>query len=474
MSRKIEINPVTRIEGHAKITIQMNDNGHVDDAHIHVTQFRGFEKLAQGRPFAEMPSLMARTCGICPVAHLVAGAKACDEILAVRIPKTAAQLRELINMAQIIQSHALNFFHLSSPDFIVGMDGDPKDRNVFGLMKSHPDTAKNGIRLRQIGQEIINILGEKKIHPAWLVPGGVNDPLTSEDRDAILSRVQEGMKITEPALEWFKGIMDDFREEIKSFGNFPSLFMSIVDRKTGGLNMYDGNLRFVDSSGHIVKDAILEEDYQSYIGERVEPFSYLKSPYYLPNGYPEGIYRVGPLARLNVVDSCETPKAGQEWSEFKEIQRGAVLSSFYYHYARLIEILFCLEKTEIILNDPDILSNHVRAIAAPNNFEGVGIAEAPRGTLIHHYKIDENGLIDWVNLIIASGHNNLAMNRSVSQVAKHFVKGDDIKEGMLNRVEAVIRAYDPCLSCSTHAVGNMAMHIDLIDPTGKVVKTLKR
>jgi len=301
----------------------------------------------------------------------------------------------------------------------------------------------------------------------------VSEPLPGEVRDKILAMLPEALKITQGTLDWFKGLLDQFREEIRTFANFPTLFLGLVT-PNGELETYNGVLRIVDSRGSIIADKLDVLNYQDYIGEAVEPFSYLKSPYYKPLGYPEGIYRVGPLARLNIIDRCGTPLADQEWAEFRELDRGAVLSSFYYHYARLLEALYGIERMEQLLNDPEILSKHVRAFAGPNNLEGIGVAEAPRGTLIHHYKIDDSGLITWANLIIATGHNNLALNRGVFQVAKHFVNGAKLSEGMLNRVEAVVRAFDPCLSCSTHAVGHMALQIQLMAADGTIVDEIRR
>jgi NAD-reducing hydrogenase large subunit len=479
MPKEILIDPVTRIEGHSKITIQLDDQGEVQDAKFHVTQFRGFEKFCEGRPFTEMPSLTARTCGICPVSHLMASAKACDALLAVEIPPTAAKLRRIMNLAQLVQSHALSFFYLSSPDLLLGMDGDPVKRNILGVVEEHPTLARDGIALRKFGQEIIALLGGKRIHPAWAVPGGVSEPLSGDKREKILAMTTDASVLIERTLSWFKGVIEQFRDEIQTFGNFPSMFMALVTPEQPGENRaqlehYDGVLRFIDASGNIVLDQIDPTRYQDYIAESVEPFSYLKSPYFKPKGYPDGIYRVGPLARLNTIDSCGTPKADQEWTEFRALRRRVILSSFHQHYARLIEILYGIERIEEILNEPDILDRHVRAFAQPNKLEGIGVAEAPRGTLIHHYKIDENGLIKWVNLIIATGHNSLAMNRSVRQVAQHYVKGSRLQEGMLNRVEAVIRCYDPCLSCSTHAIGRMPLHIQLLGATGRVVDEVKR
>jgi NAD-reducing hydrogenase large subunit len=420
-----------------------------------------------------MPALMARTCGICPVSHLVAAAKACDEILAVRIPEAAVKLRRIMNFAQIIQSHALSFFHLSSPDLVLGFDAPVGSRNILGLAASHPELAKDGIFLRKLGQQIIEMLGGRRVHPAWIVPGGVNKPLDPRIREDILARIPGGIEVIQRTLEWYKKAYVQYAEEIEHFANFPSLFLALVSGD-GYLEHYDGTMRVVDSRRKIIDDGIKAPDYQEYLAEAVEPFSYLKSPYYKIMGYPEGIYRVGPLARLNVAERCGMPLAAFELFAFHKLSKGAVLSSFHYHYARLIEILYGLERIEQLLNEPDILSTNVRAHAGPNRSEGVGISEAPRGTLIHHYRVDENGLVRWANLIIATGHNNLAMNQGILQAAKKFVKGDKIPEGALNRVEAVIRCYDPCLSCSTHALGQMPLTLELRDATGRLRHQVSR
>ncbi len=473
MTKTITIDPVTRIEGHSKITLYLDDAGEVSDAQFHVTQFRGFETLAEGRPFREMPSLMARICGICPISHLIASAKACDELLAVRIPETAVKLRQIVNLAQMVQSHALSFFYLSSPDLLLGMDSAPDARHIFGVAQAHPELARGGVRLRQFGQQVIEILGGKRIHPAWIVPGGVTDPLTAERRDQILAMIPEAKQFVLTALTAFKAKLPQFEDEIRVFANFPTLHMGLVTN-SDALEFYEGNLRIIDQDGAILAPAVDKYHYQETIGEAVEPYSYLKSPYYKPRGYPNGIYRVGPLSRLNIVSHAGTLLADQELSQFKAMSSAERQSSFHYHYARLIEMLYGVERIEQLLQSPDILSPHVHALASPNAYEGVGISEAPRGTLLHHYTIDENGLIRNVNLIIATGNNNLAMNRGVLQVARHYIHGDDISEGVLNRVEAVIRAFDPCLSCSTHAIGQMPLHIEMVAPTGEVVRAVKR
>ncbi|GAB4535216.1 MAG: Ni/Fe hydrogenase subunit alpha [Pleurocapsa sp.] len=482
MSQKIVIDPVTRIEGHAKITIHLDETGQVEDARFHVTEFRGFEKFCEGRPLWEMPGITGRICGICPVSHLLASAKAGDRILAVNIPPGAEKLRRLMNLGQIVQSHALSFFHLSAPDLLLGLDSDPASRNVFGLIAANPELARSGIRLRQFGQEIIEILGGKKIHPAWAVPGGVRECLSNEGRNHIRDRVPEAKTTIISAIEQFKDLLADHAVEAQTFGNFPSLFMGLVG-EDGEWEHYGGKIRFVDSGGNIIADQLDPTKYQEFIAEAVEPWSYLKFPYYRPLGYPgkedycrlqSGIYRVGPLARLNVCDRMGTSLGDEELREFKKRGKGTVNSSFFYHYARLIEILAAIERIENLLEDPDLSSNYLRAEAGINQLEGVGVSEAPRGTLFHHYRVDENGLLKKINLIIATGQNNLAMNRTVAQIARHFIRGTEIPEGMLNRVEAGIRAFDPCLSCSTHAVGQMPLQVQLFDAAGNLLHDLKQ
>ncbi|TVP66151.1 MAG: Ni/Fe hydrogenase subunit alpha [Leptolyngbya sp. LCM1.Bin17] len=474
MAKTVVIDPVTRIEGHAKISVFLDDAGQVSNAQFHVVEYRGFEKFCEGRPYTEMAGITARICGICPVSHLICSAKTGDKILAVQIPKAADKLRRLMNLGQITQSHALSFFHLSSPDFLLGWDSDPAKRNVFGLIAADPDLARAGIRLRQFGQKVIEILGGRKIHAAWTVPGGVREPLSEEGRAWIIERLPESFDTIRKALDIFKGLINGpMKEEVEVFGEFPSLFMGLVSQD-GQWEHYDGHLRFADSNGNVVADGLSEDDYQDFLGEAVENWSYLKFPYYKPMGYPDGIYRVGPLARLNVCDRIGTPQADIELQALRDYAGGVPTSSFLYHYARLVEILACLEHIQLLMDDPDIMSPRVRAHAGVNALEAVGVSEAPRGTLFHHYKVDDNGLVQKVNLIIATGQNNLAMNKTVTQIAKHYIHSEDIPEGFLNRVEAGIRCYDPCLSCSTHAAGQMPLHVQLMAADGELIKEVYR
>ena len=473
MSQTITIDPVTRLEGHGKITIQLDSEGEVEDAHFHVTQVRGFEKFSEGRPFYEMPSLMARICGICPVSHLIASAKACEAIMSVRIPHPAAQLRRMLNLAQMVQSHALSFFYLASPDLLLGMESDAAARNIFGVVAAKPQLGRAGIALRRFGQHIIELLGNKRIHPGWVIPGGVTEPLAPAKRDEILGLIPEAYANIGLALASYKQIADSFRAEIEVFANFPTNYLGLINEDES-IEFTDGALRLIGPGGHVIEDGITANRFTEVIGEAVEPYSYTKFAYYKPLGYPNGSYRVGPLARLNIAKTMGTPQADKELVEFKQLAPGPVQSSFHYHHARLIDILYGIEKIDQILTDPLILDKHIRATAGVNRLEGAGQAEAPRGTLMHNYKVDENGLITWANLVIATGQNNNAMNRGVLQAAKEYVKDGKFTEGALNRVEAVIRTFDPCLSCSTHAFGQMPLVLSLLAPDGQVVDQLIR
>lgn len=477
MSKTLTIEPVTRIEGHAKITILLDDAGDVTDARFHVNEFRGFEKFCEGRLLWEMPGITSRICGICPTSHLLASAKTGDEILAVEIPEAAEMLRRVLNLAQWMQSHALSFFHLSSVDFLLGFDSDPLKRNIFGLIAHDKDFARRGIRLRKIGQDIIEALGGRKIHTPWAVPGGVREPLEAATRDTILGWLPEARETAQMALAKLKGIHGKYEKEIPEFGNFRSLLVGLVS-KDGALEDYDGYLRIMDGNGNTIADRLDPRKYDEYFGEAVESWSWLKFPYYKPFDYPRGMYRVGPLARVNICDFIETPLAEAERKSFKQLSGnvGVVNNSFYYHYARLIEILYAVEKIEMLLRDSKILSTTVRARAEANLPEGIGFSEAPRGTLYHHYWVDRNGVIQKADLVIATAQNNIAMNRTVKQLATHFIDGKKgkITEGLLNRVEAGIRCYDPCLSCSTHALGQMPFHVQVLDSNRQLIDEVWR
>ena len=478
MSRSIVIQPVSRIEGHAKISIQLGDDGRVESAKFHVTEFRGFEKFCEGRPFQEMPGLMSRVCGICPVSHVLASSKAGDMLLGVEIPRAAEKQRRLVNYAQILQSHALSFFYLSSPDLMLGMDTPAAKRNLLGLMENDRDFLRRGIRLRQFGQSIIESAGGKRIHPGWSGPGGVHTRFTAEQRAEILPWFPEAIESITIALERLKRVLDSFQQEIEHMGNFPSLFLATVTAE-GGLEYYDGSIRIVDASGGIVADGLDSRQFFTYLGEASEEYSFMKSPFYLPLGYPKGWYRVGPLARLNVARFAGTPMADRELVEFKQRGRtGAVCESFHYHLARLIEMLHCAERIRELMDDAELFNENVQAKASLNRREGAGSCEAPRGTLFHRYQVDEDGLMTKADLLIATAQNHQAMNAAVEQTARGFLTPLSSNEtpdtGILNRIEAAIRCYDPCLSCSTHALGQMPLVIEVVDSSGDVVRRIAR
>ncbi len=425
-----------------------------------------------------MPSLTARTCGICPVSHLLASAKTGDALMGVTPPPTGHALRTLANLAQITQSHALSFFHLSAPDLLLGMDADPATRNVFGLMAERPELARRGIRLRSFGQSILEAIAGRKVHSPGIVAGGVAHPMSVETRDAIRSGLPEALETALATLDLYRTIADGFRREIDAFGSFPSLFLGLAN-DDGTWEHHTGHIKVIDADGAVVADRLDAADYRDYLGEATNRDSYLKSPYYKPHvaddaAVTDGIYRVGPLARVNMADRMGTPLADAALDEFRERVGRVALSSFHYHHARLIEVVACLERMGPLLDDPVLTGSEVRATAGINRRRGVGASEAPRGTLFHEYQVDEHGVVEDVNLIIATGQNNLGMNATVLQIAKEFIDGPEVPEPTLNRIEAGIRAYDPCLSCSTHAVGSMPMIVTLVDADGTTIAERRR
>ena len=475
MGRKITIEPVTRIEGHGRVTIHLNDEGAVEQTYFHVDEFRGLEKFCEGRPYYEMPQITQRICGICPISHHLAGAKASDGVARVEPPRPAKLLRELMHMGQTVQSHGMHFFHLAAPDLLFGFDADPAERNVFRVIRENPQLALKAVNLRRYGQQIIERLGGKRIHANFAVPGGVNNPLTEENRKAIAAEQAVMIDVAKEAISIIKGWLEANKEVAAGFASFPSNYMGLVD-KEGGLQLYDGEIRVKGAEGQYLAQ-FKPANYLSYIAEHVESWSYLKHPYYRNQGFPQGFYRVGPLGRLNVIDKIGTPLAQEEFKQFRSINGGKpVEGSLYYHYARMIELLYCLECIGQLLDDPDIMSNNIRTFPLPDKLpgQGVGVIEAPRGTLFHDYGTDEDGLLTRVNLIVATGNNNWAMHTAAGQVAKAFVDGNKLTEGMLNRVEAAIRCYDPCLSCATHALGRMPLEVTLIAADGEVLDRVSR
>jgi len=478
MGRKVTIEPVTRVEGHGKVTIHLDDQGHVTQSRLHIVEFRGFERFVQGRPYWEMPVLVQRLCGICPVSHHLAAAKALDVIVGAGtgdgLTATGEKMRRLMHYGQIFQSHSLHFFHLAAPDMVFGIDGDPAIRNVIGLILTNKELAVQGVMMRKFGQEIIRATAGKKIHGTGAIPGGINKHLSEAERDEFLKgadplNVDKMIAWSQAAVDWFKDYHKANMDFIDNYAVFPSNHLSIV-RKDGAMDLYHGVLRAVDSEGKKILHDVDYQNYLDYIDEEVRSWSYMKFPYLKEYGKQDGWYTVGPLARLNTADFIPTPLAQKEFEIYKAYTNGKPNNmSMHMHWARLIEILHSAEMMKELLNDPDIVSGELVVKGQKVN-EGVGVLEAPRGTLFHHYEINGKDQIAMANLIVSTTNNNQPMNNAVEQVAKHWMSGQtEITEPMMNAVEVSIRAYDPCLSCATHAFGQMPLEISLYNAKNELI-----
>lgn len=473
--KRVIIEPVTRVEGHGKVSILLDENNEVKQARLHIVEFWGFERFVQGRPFWEAPVLVQRLCGICPVSHHLAAAKAMDVIVgADQLTPTAEKMRRLMHYGQFFQSHALHFFHLVSPDLLFGFDADPAIRNVIGVAKKFPDLAVQGVMMRKYGQEIIRATSGKKIHGTGAIPGGINKNLSIEERDFFLKDIDQMVEWSRGALKIAKDYTVEHFEELKDFGSFDSNHLSLV-RKDGAMDIYHGALRAIDSQGNKIIDDIDYADYLDYIAEEVRDWSYMKFPFIKSIGPEDGWYRVGPLARVNACDFIDTPEAEAARKEFMEVTKGKPNNiSMAYHWARMIETLHAVEKIKELLHDSDLQKNDL-VVTGERREEGVGLLEAPRGTLFHHYRVNKNDQIEMANLIVSTTNNNEPMNRAVQKVAADYLSGKpEITEGLLNHIEVAIRAYDPCLSCATHAMGRMPLIVELYDADSNLVDRKKK
>jgi NAD-reducing hydrogenase large subunit len=466
------------VEGHGKVTIHLDDKGNVKQTRLHIVEFRGFERFVQGRPYWEAPVLVQRLCGICPVSHHLAAAKALDVIVGAGtgdgLTPTGEKMRRLMHYGQVFQSHALHFFHLASPDLLFGIDGDPLIRNVIGVALKHKDLAVQGVMMRKFGQEIIKATAGKKIHGTGAIPGGINKNLSIEERDSFLKgadpmNADKMVEWAQAAVDFFKGYHKANKALIDGFATFPSSHLSLV-RKDGAMDLYHGVLRAIDTNGKKILDDVDYQDYLDYIDEEVRPWSYMKFPYLYNIGPEEGWYRVGPLARCNTADFIPSPLAQKELEIFKAYTNGKPNNmSMHMHWARLIETLHSAEMMRELLNDPDLQKDDL-VVKGTKVKRGVGLIEAPRGTLFHHYEINDQDQIEMANLIVSTTNNNEPMNRAVNSVAVEYMTGQkEITEGMMNAVEVAIRAYDPCLSCATHALGQMPLEITLYDANNNLI-----
>ena len=463
------IEPVTRVEGHGKVTILLDDEGRVARARLHIVEFRGFERFIQGRPYWELPVVVQRLCGICPVSHHLCAAKAVDRLVGgENLTPTAEGMRRLMHYGQTLQSHALHFFYLASPDLLFGFGSDVAERNVIGVAAKHPELAKQGILMRKYGQEVIRLTAGKRIHGTGAIPGGINKNLSLSERDELLAGLDDLKGWARAALRLAKDYTLDNLDEIADFGSFRSNHLSIV-RADGAMDLYDGGLRAIDAEGGTIFDHVPASSYLDVIAEEVRSWSYMKFPFIRSIGTEDGWYRVGPLARVNACDRIDTPEAEASRVEFKALAGGKPVNvTMAYHWARMIELVHSVEKIEALLDDPALQGDDL-VVSGEKRREAVGILEAPRGTLFHHYRIDENDLVTMANLIVSTTSNNEPMNRAVEKVARDHLSGREITEGLLNHVEVAIRAYDPCLSCATHALGRMPLIVELLDSDGVIV-----
>ncbi|MGB5163232.1 MAG: Ni/Fe hydrogenase subunit alpha [Thermoanaerobaculia bacterium] len=470
-TKRIVIEPVTRVEGHGKVSILMDENNRVEQARLHIVEFRGFERFIQGRPLWELPVLVQRLCGICPVSHHLCAAKAVDGIIgAENLTPTAEKMRRLMHYGQMFQSHALHFFYLASPDLLFGFDAPVEKRNVIGVIAEHPDLAVQGVMMRKFGQEIIKATAGKKVHGTGAIPGGINKNLSIEERDALLADMDQMMEWSLESVKIAKNYTLENLDSVAEFGSFDSNHLSIV-REDGAMDLYDGKLRAVDAIGATIIDQVDPLDYLDVIAEEVRPWSYMKFPYLTPIGSEDGWYRVGPLARVNTCDFIDTPQAEVARQEFMGLTDGNPSNvTMAYHWTRMIELLHAAEKIQELLHDSDLQGEDLVVPAGDRRGEYVAMIEAPRGTLTHHYQVDENDQVTMANLIVSTTCNNEAMNRAVRKIADDHLSGvPEITEGLLNNIEVGIRAYDPCLSCATHALGQMPLEVTLFDAVGEVV-----
>lgn len=473
--RRIAIDPVTRVEGHGKVTILLDDENKVHQVRLHIVEFRGFEVFIAGRPYWEVPVVVERLCGICPVSHHLASVKAMDRIAGYHaIPPTAEKIRRLMHYGQIMQSHAVHFFHLASPDLLLGFDSDATKRNIIGVASAYPAIASEGVLLRKFGQEIIKTTAGKRIHGTGAVPGGMNKGVSIAERDQLLRDIDVQLDRAANAVGLIKTMFGEQPEFFRRFGEVVSPTMSLVDAN-GELDLYHGGLRVRDASGATLFDHVDVASYQSLIYEGSKPWSYMKFPQIRALGADDGWYKVGPLARLVTADRLPTPAAEAERVEFLAAGCGSIAhGALLYHWARLIELLHAIEVIRDLLHDPELTGRDLIGDKGERIEEAVGVIEAPRGTLFHHYKVDENDLVSYCNLIVSTTNNNQAMNEAIRAVARDHLHGRVLTEGLLNHIEVAIRAYDPCLSCATHALGKMPLDVTLEDGSGTVLDRMVR
>ena len=468
MGKTLTIQPVTRIEGHARITIQLDDTGNVSDTQVNVLELRGFEKFCVGKPVEEMPRITTRICGVCPWSHHNASAKTTDAVFGVEPAPTGKKLRELCNSIPYMEEHILHFFFLAGADFVLGPDADYKTRNVIGILGAAPDVAKKVVHCRHLAAKMLEEAA---------VPGGFSRPLMEAERQELKKMADEMLEFSKFSIAFAKEkLFPKYLDTIQSLGVLKTGYLGTV-KEDGSMDLYDGKLRMMQADGSYEDFDV--QNYLDYISEHVEPWSYLKFPYMKKAGAfsmdldnPNGIYRTNTLARMNVVDKIDTPLAQAELEEFRSKFGRPAQQTLLYNWARLIELLYNAENAVRLLDDPEITNPVTRVKVEPREARGIGSVEAPRGTLIHDYTTDKDGLVTNVNLIVGTTHNNAPINMSVKSAAKDLIKDGKYDEGILNTVEMMIRAHDPCLSCATHTLdGKIGVKVHIVGPKGTILST---
>lgn len=484
--KRISIDPITRLEGHGKIDIFLDDQGDVANCYLQIPELRGFEKFCEGRPVEEMPNLTQRICGVCPEAHHMAATKALDQVFHVDPPAVAKKLRELFYSIFFCTDHTTHFYALAGPDFVLGPDAPPAERNILGVInKVGMDIGGKVLKMRRDGHHLIQLMGGRAVHPNWGLPGGVSCGLTEEKRAEIEKLGRDAIEFAKFSLKLFDDLVlgnTDYVDLIKSdMFTHETHNMGTVD-ENNCVNFYDGKVRIVGPDGQ-EKFKYEPKNYREYVAERVEKWSYLKFPYLkqigwkgFVDGVDSGVYRATPLSRLNAADGMATPLAQQEYERFYDTLGGKpVQPTLATHWARLIELLYATENWVKLATDPEITSPEYRVLPTETPTEGVGCVEAPRGTLTHHYATDERGMVTRVNLIVGTTNNNAPICMSVKKAAQGLIKNGHVTEGLLNRVEMAFRAYDPCFGCATHSLpGKMPLEVRLRDPNGTLVRTLSQ
>ncbi|HVP92735.1 MAG TPA: Ni/Fe hydrogenase subunit alpha [Acidobacteriota bacterium] len=466
--REITISPTTRIEGHGKVTIMLDESGNVSDAHFYATEIRGFDYFLRGMEAERLPFIVSRICGVCSTAHIIASVKAIEGIYDTEITETARKLRELLLMGQIISNHSLVFFFLTLPDFWFSTKEDPSKINAFDMMREKPDIAKKAIALRSFATQILDVIGKREVHIVSVIPGGLINPLKERERQELLKLAKNACAITKESFTFGKELFEKNWPDFRKAGDYRTFYMALT--KDDALEFSEGKIRAIDSTGKTLSE-FYERDYMAHVEEKRYEWTYAKFAYLRAQGWPEGIVQVGPIARMNVNKRATTELADEELKEFKRKFGSPAYATLLFDYARLIELTYACERASQLLEDESITRTDTRVKVKPKAGVGTGVVEAPRGTLAHEYALARSGRLKSLKLIIPTQVNNAAINLNVKGAATEFIHDGDVKPGLLNRIEMVVRAYDPCIKCATRQA-NGSLRVEIRNSEGELLRAL--